>query len=69
MLGDIGDKRAREPLIKQLRDSDKWVRKESAEALRKITGQNFSYDTEADESTRAAAAKQWEDSCSSQNSL
>ncbi len=61
ILGGIGDKRATEPLIKQLHDSDKWVRKESVEALRKITSQNFGYDSEAEPAAREAAAKKWEE--------
>lgn len=61
LLGTIGDKRATEPLVKQLRNDDKWVRKESAEALRKVTGQNFGYDPEAEPAQREAAAKKWEE--------
>jgi hypothetical protein len=61
VLGTIGDKRATEPLVKQLRNDDKWVRKESAEALRKVTGQNFGYDPEAEPAAREDATRKWED--------
>lgn len=61
VLGNIGDERATEPLIKQLRDPDEWIRKESVEALRKITKQGFGYSYSADAGERAAAAAKWEE--------
>lgn len=61
VLGNIGDKRATEPLIKRLRDSDNFVRKESVEALRKITSKSFGYDPEGNPQLRSAAAKKWEE--------
>ena len=61
VLGAIGDKRAREPLVKQLRNSDQWVRKEAVEALRKITSLDFGYDPEAESAQRETATKKWEE--------
>ncbi len=61
VLGNIGDKRATEPLIKHLRDSDQFVRKHSAEALRKITTQNFGFDPEGSIQSRDEAASKWEE--------
>jgi hypothetical protein len=61
VLGNIGDERATEPLIAQLRDTDRHVRKHMIEALRKIAKQNFGYDPEADASARDTAVKKWEE--------
>ncbi len=61
VLGDIGDKRATEPLIKHLRDSDQFIRKESVEALWKITNKKFGFDPLAQPQSRNAAARKWEE--------
>jgi len=61
VLGNIGDKQSREVLVKQLRDPDRFVRKESAEALRKITSQSFGYDPFAESQNREESAKKWEE--------
>ena len=43
-LGEIGDKRAVEPLIAALKDKDSDVRRRVASALTKITGKDFGED-------------------------
>ena len=61
VLGDIGDERATEALVKCLRDADEFVRKESNDALKKITRQDFGYDPLAGSEVREAAARKWEE--------
>jgi hypothetical protein len=61
VLGDIGDERAIEQLVRQLRDPDRFVRDHSGQALKKITRQNFGYDPFAEPAQREAATKQWEE--------
>ena len=45
-MGRIGDKRAVEPLIEALKDEDEGARWLAAEALKKITGNDFGEDYE-----------------------
>jgi HEAT repeat protein len=45
-LGIIGDTRAVDPLIATLRDGNRHVQGDAAEALRKITGEDFGGDHE-----------------------
>jgi hypothetical protein len=61
LLGTIGDKRATEPLINALPDTNEFVRKNAIDSLSTLTNQTLDFVYDAPEADRQEAVKKWQE--------